>query len=157
MRAERLCFDCAYWKDYIDNPTPGTAIVSGALYVFEPSKKAVDRRCLHTKGITFAIDMCTRDIVYCISPVFKAKVSPAFAHLLSDQYRFISADTYFKIKEYCASDCKSKGCFDRYHCYWYNVEEMERYGAWNKLPKGYVIGGEMCESFINKELMYVDY
>lgn len=101
--------------------------------------------------------MNTKELVTSISPVFKAKVSPAFTELLPDQYRFISADTFFKIKEYCAPDCKSKGCFDRYHCYWYNVKLMEKYGPWNKIPKNYIVGSEMCESFINKEQMYVDY
>lgn len=157
MRQERLCFDCAYWMDYIDNPIPDTAIVSGALYSFVPDRREIDRRNIRKTGITFALDMNNREIVTCISPIFKAKVPKSFSELLPDQYRFISAETYFRIKEYCAPHCTSKGCFDRYHCFWYNAQLMESRGPWNKIPKDYIIGGEMCESFIDKERMYVDY
>lgn len=154
MKAERLCFDCAYWKDYIANPTPGTAIVSGALYDFVPCRKEIDRRALKRKGIKLALDMTTKEVVTCVAPVLKAKVPLSFAQILPDQYRFISADTYFRIKEYCAPYCLSKGCFDRYHCYWYNAEKAEPNGPWNRIPAKYIIGSEMCESFIDKDKMY---
>lgn len=156
MRAERLCFDCAYWKGYIENPTPGTAIVSGALYVFTPDRREIDRRNIRKRGITFAHDMTSKEIVTCIAPVFKARVPATFSEMLPDQYRFISADTYFRIKEYCAPYCNSKGCFDRYHCFWYHPEISEPHGPWNHVPKKYTVGSEMCESFINKEEMYVN-
>lgn len=157
MRAERLCFDCAYWKDYIENPTPGTAIVSGALYAFIPNRNKIDRRNIRKKDITFAYDLAQKEAITCIAPVFKGKLTPAFANLLPDQYRFISAETYFRIKEYCAPYCNSKGCLDRYHCFWYHPEISEPNKPWNKIPKNYIVGSEMCESFINKEEMYVNF
>lgn len=50
------------------------------------------------------------------------------------------------------SSCNLKGCYDRYTCFWYNMEN-EKDGAWNIIPDDFNSGDEGCPSYINSKIM----
>lgn len=155
MREEGLCFDCAYWKDYIEHPSEDTAIVNGALYIFKPITKRLLKRDRKLKGMIFARNMTTGAIVGCREYRKITVVPERFRSALPDQFRTISEETYRQIDERPIPECLSKGCWDRYHCFWYNAKKAEPNKPWNEIPHYHKPGGEHCESFINKETMYI--
>ena len=154
MRVESLCFDCAFWKDYITNPQPDTTIISGKLYAFHPIEQKPNRSQMKRKGIVFARNMQTGAIVSCTDYRYIANIPDTFKPQLPDHYRFISAETYSLIAERAIPECLAKGCWDRYHCFWYNTTKAEPHKPWNQIPHYHKPGDEQCESFINKDPMY---
>lgn len=50
-----------------------------------------------------------------------------------------------------AGGCKSVGCWDRYHCIWYNSSKEER--PYNDIPDDAYPGIEGCPAFINNNII----
>lgn len=155
MKSKTLCFECAYWTDYIEHPSPGTVIISGGVYEFTPIFTKIDWRQLKKKDMVYAIEIKTGKAVSGYKPFFIGSVPDNFKEKLPDQFKFISKETYLRIVNHQGGPCMAKGCWDRYHCYWYDAKLAEPKKPWNKIPKDYQIGNELCPSFINKFYMYV--
>ena len=77
-----------------------------------------------------------------------------FRKIFPDTGRFLPYNIYRKIKPTPFFRCRAIGCYDRYHCYWYHADEMEKNGAWNVVPDKHVIGDECCNMFIDKNTMF---
>lgn len=152
IRKEKLCYECAFWMQYAKTPYKDGAIVNGCLYKFSPTHESTKRKCLKNKF--FAVDVWTKELVYSSQrPQFMAKVPARFKKQFPDKYKFISLRTY-KILRERHNECLSKGCWDRYYCYWYNASKAEPSTPWNEIPHYHKSGGEGCESFIDKTTMY---
>lgn len=156
MRGEQLCFDCAYWKHWIDEPEPDTIIVSGSLYKLTSPLCKPTHQQLRANNIRFLLEKSTRNVYGCFGPILRGHIPQQFSQLLPDQYRFITQDVYQRINGFEAEMCLSKGCFDRYHCIWYNAAVAEPDEPWNIIPKNYQIGSESCPSFVNKYDLHND-
>lgn len=150
MRAERLCFDCAYWQGWLDNPEPDTVIINGCLYKTTESFFRPNMRQASAKDLCFVIDANDNKAYACRGLVLRGTVPPQFYNVLPDQYKFITKEEYGRIFHYNAEMCISKGCFDRYHCIWYRPDIAEPDEPWNTIPTDYIIGSENCPSFVNK-------
>lgn len=154
MRHYNLCFECAYWTNFIHNPTPGSTIISGGIYMFEPIDGIVDWRKLRMSNTVYVMDLYTKKVMGSTKCSLIGIIPKIFSKQLPDQYKFISKDTYLKIVNYQGTCCIAKGCWDRYSCWWYNAQIAEPKGPWNAIPKNHKIGDELCESFINKFTIY---
>ncbi len=154
MRKSRLCFGCAYWMTWIAENRLSAIIVDGGIWeplepLFMPTiKQAIG------KSIKLLMEYSTRRIYGCNSIALRSKVPDKFVNELPDQYTFITFEQYRRIYNYDAEMCLSKGCFDRYQCFWYNAKIAEPNEPWNKIPKNYKIGSECCPSFVNKNDIY---
>lgn len=155
MRTKSLCFDCAFWMDYKDNPQVDTQIISGKLYrVLFKKDILYKKQSRKRKGIILARDLRTGDLVYSFDYQYIADVPERFKNIFPDQFRFISESTYYLLYTRANKECLAKGCWDRYHCYWYNKDKAEPNNPWNTIPHYHKVGDEGCESFINKDTMY---
>lgn len=154
MVDENVCFECRFWKDYIESPTPDTCIVSGKLMNFTPIHGWLRKNSRYRTGMMYARDMQTGEAVANLERRVIGTVPTHFTQHLPDQYRWISVDTYERILERQSEWCMMKGCFDRYNCLWYNPEIAEPHGPWNEVSTKHEPGMELCESFINKQTMY---
>lgn len=150
MRAERLCFDCAYWKTWLENPEPDTVAISGRLYKMAQPFFFPNMQQARAKDLLFVIDATANKVYACRDLILRGSIPVQFRSLLPDQYKFITKDEYSRVYRYNAEMCLSKGCFDRYHCIWYRPEIAEPDEAWNTIPENYIIGSENCPSFVNK-------
>ena len=153
MLGERLCYRCAFWKDKAEHPDPNREIINGQHYIFKPMVK--EKHYFQGMGGRFVYILKTDGTVKMSNDVwFQGEIPKHFLPLFPDTAKIISRQMYFKIKK-CQKwfKCNRIGCYDRYHCYWYHQEIMEPDGkAWNKVPKNWVVGGELCPSFLNKEM-----
>lgn len=150
MRAERLCFDCAYWKTWLSNPEPETVAISGKLYkiaepIFRPNLQQA-----RSKELSFLIDATKNEVFACRGLTLRGVIPAQFSQKIPDRYKFITKEEYKRVYHYQADMCISKGCFDRYHCIWYRPDIAEPTEPWNTIPQNYLIGSEDCPSFVNK-------
>lgn len=153
MREERLCFDCAYWIRWIENPEPDTIVVSHKLYKQVEPLRIVNLNQTRSSRMKFLIDIKNRRVYGCIGLILRGTIPSQFYNILPDKYKFITKDEYQRIYRFDADKCLSKGCFDRYHCLWYRPDIAEPNEPWNIIPDDYIIGGEQCPSFINKNII----
>lgn len=154
MREERLCFECAYWINYIANPDPNAIIASHKVIKQIEPFRYVNMTQARKKDMQFVIDLKTKQIYGCSGLIVRAEIPQAFWDKMPDQYKLISKDTYSRFYKFQAANCRAKGCYDRYHCWWYHPELVEGDTPWNKIPDNYVVGSELCPSFINKSQIY---
>ena len=83
-------------------------------------------------------------------------IGPAPPELnLKDTGEFISHKHFKLIDDEGPFSCRAKGCYDRYHCIWYDKDKMEPDGPWNIVPPDHRIGDEDCQSFIDKETIAI--
>lgn len=154
MRTELLCFECAYWLRWLKNPEPNTLVIDGQLWA---SVVPFEKPSLHRSRANeykFVIDINTQEVFGSAALTLKGNIPERFAAQLPNQYKFITRDEYLRMNGYNAEMCLSKGCFDRYHCIWYNAAIAEPDEPWNNIPKNYKIGSEDCPSFVNKDVLY---
>ncbi|MFW5502892.1 MAG: hypothetical protein ACOCO5_06425 [Segatella copri] len=150
MRADKVCFDCAYWQAWLSNPEPDTVIISGKLYKHTEPFQISNLLQLRTKDMHFVIDATSNKAYTCRNLILRGAIPSQFQSVLPDQYKFITRDEYRRIYQYNAEMCLSKGCFDRYHCIWYRADIAEPDEPWNTIPNNYQVGSEDCPSFVNK-------
>lgn len=150
MRAEQLCFDCAFWKTWLSRPEPGTVVISGTVY--KPSRpfEQGDLRKAKLPDTLYIIDAASNQAYFTRGLLSRGSIPPLFRKDIPDQYKFITRDEYRRIYHYGAGMCLSKGCFDRYRCIWYRADIAEPKCPWNTIPKDYIIGSELCPSFVDK-------
>lgn len=155
MHKKVLCFDCAYWLSRIERITGNDILIDGGLYhvsqILQPQGSNQCRR----RDLDFIMNQNDRSIYAVTEKRFLAMVPDRFLCHFTEMYRFITMDTYTHLNKCAGLSCTSKGCWDRYHCFFYN-KEIEGNRPWNKISKNHKPGGEMCESFLNKNTMYVN-
>ena len=148
MLQEKLCYSCAYWVDIINNPPLHSQIINGRFLTFNPWETEISVFDADGKE-SFYIMQTDGDVRRSNNVWFQGEVPERFRNLLPDTARYISKDLYYKVKKHPFFKCQSKGCWDRYHCYWYDTS-LEANGPWNLIPASHQIGDECCESFLNK-------
>lgn len=156
MLDEGLCYDCAYWKHTISNLKPNTIIIDGEIWESIVPLTKPTRRQSKAKDLRFIINLKTQEIFGATGLLLRGRIPERFSSLVKNTYKFITRDEYVRMQGYNAEMCLSKGCFDRYHCVWYNAAIAEPDEPWNKIPQNYVIGSEDCPSFVNKDVISND-
>lgn len=152
MNNEQLCFSCAFWKNKIDHPTPNRQIINGEHWVFEPWS---DKPLLFAGhgGRVFYIMLNDGGVLRSNNVWYQGEIPQHFRESLPDTAKFITRTAYYKMKNQPSFQCQAKGCWDRYHCYWYDMS-LEANGPWNEIPASHKIGDECCESFLDKTKVY---
>lgn len=153
MKQENLCFCCAFWKDKIDNPLPDREIINGEHYVFHEwvLKKEY---FLGFGGRPKYIIKEDGTVKKSNNVWYQGKVPLHFREQLPDTAKFITEQAYNQINKNMNFQCRAKGCWDRYNCFWYRIEIEKDKGSWNLVPDDHIPGEEHCESFIDKDKIY---
>lgn len=154
MRNEQICFDCAYWINWLNNPEPDTIVISGKLYKLASPLQQLPLSKTRARALQFIVKADTVQVYATTNLILRGVIPPKLLQLFPNQYNFITRDEYRRIIGFDAEMCLSKGCFDRYHCLWYRADIAEPVEPWNIIPKDYQIGDECCPSFINKYKLY---
>lgn len=152
MLAEHLCYQCAFWIDKARNPDPNREIIEGNHYIFKPFKEE-KTYFMGMRGHKLYI-MKTDGTVKCSNDVWhQGEIPERFRSIFPDTAKFIPWNLYCRLSSRQWFKCQRKGCYDRYHCYWYHPELTEPNGeAWNQIPNDWKIGGELCPNFVNRDI-----
>jgi len=147
MISECLCYECAYWKNLIENWKETYIVIDHVLYDFQPSQ--VDRAniCLGSNGRNYYA-LINGQAIYSNDVWVKGMVPERFRDKIPNMGFFITQKTY-EILRSRTSVCKSKGCYDRYHCLLYDHRNEYKSGPYNIIPRTWVAGNENCKFFVD--------
>jgi len=151
---EKMCFECAYWTYFINNPPSDIQIADGKCYRVLPFVDTPDMFTLLGGGGT---------VRYFVTKDFKTiksndvwtigTIPPAFRDKLPDTGWFCDKRIYLRI-EHFDRKCSEIGCFDRYKCLRFRTELELKNGAFNQVPDNWIKGEEHCSRFTDTDLVY---
>lgn len=154
IKESKLCFNCLFWQDFIENHPQHIKIIDGCAWEYVPLKTPFFKfHCNHPE-IKCVFNPATKELLHATQVKLIGRVPAQFEKELPTEFRFVSGDIYFRLQKYMCHHCIIKGCWDRYNCVWYDESITEQNGPWNNVPKYHKIGDEKCERFINKSTMY---
>lgn len=154
MKQDMVCFSCAYWSKQLNESNDLHQIIDGKLWIFNPWTSQEDKPAYPGhRGEPFYIMLNNKDVMRSNNVQLLGDVPAYFKQSNPDTAQFITGKAYKIIKNHPFFKCQSKGCWDRYHCYWYD-ESNEINGPWNVIPQKHKIGDECCEIFLNKTEVY---
>lgn len=157
MQTNKICYECAYWKDIIEFPPTHLEIINGKCYRIYPEVEEKDPSILlGGKGkmrYFMREDMKpfkSNDVwlIGVIPQRFLPQFPPTAFEIDKRVYNLISNNT---------RRCQAVGCMDRYLCIRYRLE-FEDYGKnpFNKVPNNWKAGDEHCKFFINRQSIKTD-
>lgn len=153
MREGKLCHHCAFWKEILEYPEQPYVIVNGMVWIYGEKTFLTDNANNTLPAFIMRRDGSVEKINY---PNCIGELPANIAIEYPDTARFIDFNSYKRIRARAGMSCRAVGCYDRYHCYWYNAEEREAKGAWNTVPDHHKVGSENCPSFVNKTTMFIN-
>lgn len=137
MLSENLTFEEAFWRWY-DSLGIRTIVINGYAYGLVEAPKSA-KTGVRRIYVSDEQRLIKAKLLWRIGKTDRHNT----ARLLpTDEFNMYASRTYL---------CNLKGCFDRYNCAWYDMEE-EAGGPWNEIPEDWVIGDEKCESFLQKDV-----
>lgn len=153
MVKNNVCTSCAFWLRVISENTDDIIIIEGVCY------RIIDTPLTSEQEGIESFNVCSPPISIYINGVSKriyaymviGDIPKVFENKLNKSAKIIrDYKTFRKLYANQGMRCGRKGCWDRYHCVWYNADEMEPDGPWNIVPKKHIIGDENCEVFVDK-------
>jgi len=148
MHDRHLCYSCAFWTDKIEHPLPDREVINGHHYTVHPFAHRPENVLRGFFGKEFCIRRFDGTLVKSNNVWHQGKIPERFRQALPDTAVFISLMAYQRLLNDCHK-CMAKGCWDRYHCFRYDLS-CEKNGAFNKIPTNHHVGDEHCPSFINR-------
>lgn len=151
MRQKGLCFHCAFW-DKFENEPEKYEVVGGNIYehgspLFMINTKSGKVRLRYFIGFD-------RKLKKLHFSRFIGKVPEGMD--IPDTGVFIAMSTFKRIENKENYQCRAIGCYDRYHCLYYDAAKMEPDDPWNKVPERHKVGSERCPTFINKQRIFTN-
>ena len=150
MLSESICYDCAYWLEMTDNMPETYEIVNGICYDFQPYCNKIKAKTanLGHNGKIFYILKNDGSVLMSNDVWNKGEVPAQYKDKLKDTAIFIPREIYEPLTRRRAV-CENKGCYDRYHCFFYDFRIEYDTGPFNKIPRDWIIGNEYCKAFAN--------
>lgn len=144
MKRMGICYECAFWEDFIAYPPQYTEVLGNRCLKICPgiSKKEIGV-ILGGKGKTryfMRPDMqvfCSNDIwqIGTIPERFRTQLTPTLIEITERAYKQLKRNN---------KKCQARACFDRYNCFRYNLELEKENEPYNKVPANWKVGNEHC-------------
>lgn len=152
MEKEHICWECAYWKKFLNTPHDDMDVISGSCYRIFPFIEKEDRRVEQILGgggkKTYYIlrrnGECFRS-----NDVWWINVIPSKYRLQLKPTAWWVTKNFWKSLKRSMHKCKAVGCMDRYHCYRYQYQLEFDKEPYNHVPKDWIVGSEHCPAFLN--------
>lgn len=152
MRDRHLCFDCAFWSMIAENRPLNSIVVDGDLVV--PSYIQYDPFAPIIKDRKVFILKFTGEAIKANSLVNYGTVPEQFLDRLPNEGAYVNYHVYRRALLNHGHNCMKRGCYDRYHCFYYHPEIAEPDGPWNVIPSNHKAGWEECPLFIDKSKIF---
>lgn len=149
MKERNLCYECAYWLDFIENPPECLEIISGKCYQVFPEQQKTPMKILGSGGKMHYLLRRNGEIEKSNDVWFVSEIPQKYRDRLKDTAWWVEKRVYFKLRR-LPFKCWSKGCMDRYYCYRYDYRrEFNENGPFNIPPKEWIKGSEHCKEFVD--------
>ena len=151
MHQDNLCPECAFWKDLFVRFKNRIEVVDG--YVYTYGERMFIYQENDKRPQTFYLKKFDGSMVRMVYSYCYGKMPGHIRKEHPDTGRFIKGEAFRKIQRHTGQLCKARGCYDRYHCLWYDLS-TEKDGPWNEIPESHNPGDEHCMSYIDKTDMF---
>lgn len=150
MKHKKLCWECAYWEEFITNPPENLEIIGNQAYQIMPYIKDVEYGQILGGGHKRPRYILRKNWTSARSNDYWwiATIPSRFQHALKPTAWWTNRKTYESIQR-SKHKCTAKGCLDRYHCFRYQYQIDFPTGPYNNVPKDWNIGEEHCPAFIS--------
>lgn len=152
MKQKRMCYECAFWQDIIDYPPEYLEVIGKRCLRIHPVADKKDKTLIlggkgkmryfmrPDKSLLQSNDIWT---IGTIPDRFLDKFQPTVVEITQKAYRQLKRTN---------KECNARACFDRYHCFRYNInQEHDGIGPYNSIPPKWNVGDEHCGFFINRK------
>lgn len=148
-KQQQLCFSCAYWADLLASEIPNRVIINGYHYIVEEWTRYL--LLVKTNKPFKFIRMEDGRVIKVGVVTCQGKIPEVWLDKFPNNATDITRQEFSRLKYHPRPNCKAIGCWDRYHCFWYDIKQEEEKGAWNIVPENHTVGGEECPNFVNKK------
>lgn len=144
------CDTCAYWHDILNNKPDNYEIIGGVCYrvlPYVPKRKSQIGAIFGSNRKRFWLLKSDGTIYKSNDMWVVGKIPKQF--WFEDTAWIITPKTHKKLAERpVCRKCNSIGCYDRYHCLYYDWSS-EIDGGFNAIPRDHIVGSDGCKNFIN--------
>lgn len=151
MCRNKECFECSFWRYMSEHLPVNSIVVDGELivpqFVEDNPFTAIIKRPRYIVTESGHTIKANNVVSYGMVPEYFAETFPTTAH-------YVSHKLYRTMSGFEGTKCRKRGCYDRYHCFFYDISIEAAHGPWNEIPKDYQPGWEDCPSFINKHTIF---
>ena len=155
MFQKNLCWECAYWEDKVDNPDPQMEIIDGCYYIFQPWVYMWTPDPFRQDNRQYYAVRNDKTLVRTNNAITVGRIPERFREKLPNTARLVKRKTWNLLKKNGGTKCSNKGCWDRYHCFFYDLDTEKENGPWNIVPNNHKVGSEKCPIFVNKDAIYI--
>lgn len=149
MKGSGMCYECAYWADFIEHKPECLEVIDGKCYQFLPPQKRDVGKILGMGGKMRYIMRRNGGLAKSNDVWFIADVPYKYRDKLPDTAWWTTSRVY-RLLTMHPFVCKSKACLDRYRCFRFDYRrEFTEDGPYN-IPSGeWVVGDEHCSMFVD--------
>ena len=149
MLRDKICYDCAYWTNFMDNQDKNIEVIAGKCYrVYEYRKNKTVNMVLGCDRVRY---LMRKDFsVVKSNDIWPIGDVPArFRDKIQDTAYWINEKIFKRLSRLGKVKCSAVGCLDRYHCLFYDYKIEFTRPLFNVVPLTWVPGGENCRDFVN--------
>jgi len=154
--ASGLCFECGYWRKFLDHIPRHLQVTNGKCYKVLPFVSNKEpymtlggngkKRYFVTKELK---PIMSNDVW------FIGTIPERFRYRLADTGWFCNESAYKSLCKF-NKKCMEAGCLDRYRCFRFDTSIELKNGPYNTIPSDWVLKGEHCGFFLDTEKI-IDY
>ena len=148
MSESGMCYECAYWKDFIENKPDNLEIIEGKCYHFLREQYKTPMMTLGMEGKMRYILRRNGDVAKSNDVWLINEVPLKYRDQLPNTAWWIKSRAYYKLERWDFK-CRSKACMDRYHCYRFDYKNELGKEPYNFPPLDWITGDEHCRDFVN--------
>ncbi len=156
MVRDKVCYDCAYWKELIDYPPEYLEILGNQCIRIHPVADKKNKALLLGGKGKMRYFMRKDGALLQSNDIWVIGTIPErFREALPSTISEITLRAYKQLKK-SPKKCKARACMDRYHCWRFNLELEKECGPFNAIPPKWNVGDEHCGYFIPLKDIAID-
>ena len=148
MEQKQVCWECAYWENFIMTPPDHLEVIGNRCYQIFPYVEKTDVFQILGGGGETGYFLKKDGTCAPVNDVWWINVIPwQYQQQFQPTGWWVTRNFYRKYMR-MRKPCTAKGCLDRYHCYRYQYQQEFGKEPYNIVPKDWVVGDERCPAFL---------
>lgn len=149
--SRHICYECAYWLQFIEKRPEHIQIANGVCYqIFPFIEEPTLSMLLGGDGKKRFFVTKDRQVIKSNDIWVIGTIPERFRDQLPDTGWFCNKSVYGRLFNFNKM-CREVGCLDRYKCFRFRTELELENGPFNQLPKKWNVGDEHCRYFIHTD------
>lgn len=148
MEQKHLCWECAYWEQFIMVPPDHLEVIGNQCYQIFPFVESPDMFQILGGGGKIRYLLKRDGTCSKVNDIWWLNTIPwQYQQQLKSTGWWVTKKFYERFIR-MKKPCTAKGCLDRYHCYRYQYQQEFGTAPYNKMPLDWIVGDEHCPAFL---------